>query len=1858
MFGILLTFIVAVPVLAAGSSTETEPAVSVELSAHPAETGVELMARRTATSRTFELPGAALETRIYESAVNYRDGDDQWKPIEEGLEATTGAALTNGENSFDISLPARMGEGKIRLTTDDEWIAYELLGPPTETVRPDGEAATYEAATPGVSFDFSSLANGLKEDIEIAGASQPSTFAFALSASAGLEPSLVEDGSVEFRNQTGEVVASLPAPTMVDGADASALPEEIRYRLEPRGDDGWRLVLEADRDWFSAPERSWPVTIDPTITIPSPSLDCTFGIYGSGPSTWGACGSGGFQKLYVGYAAAGSEPEERDRSALKFSLASIPAGAYLAEATVGLYAPNAAYNTSGVALKRATKDWTSAVNWNKYNGTSLWAKAGGDFTFEGPEIQTADRGSQAGWWTFTGEEMTSLARKWASGQIPNQGMVVRLRDDEPSECVPPGCSERQVIFNTSASADPTKRPYMSVRYYLPATNGAVARPVDGMRTSRFVPLEVGTKDDGEAVTFQVGKGQGPEWQTIPVELVRDAQGNKISWPYPLKKGEMQPLSFDAATYVGSGGDTDLQVRALVDGGPLSVGYTPSKEVVVDRLVGGPYDAVAGVGPGSLNLETGNFTISRTDVSISGFGSALEFARSRSSRDPQVSKPKLNDPETTNILGQGWQSSVPVEAAGGSAWQGLRDYDGAGEGSYVVLTDLEGYEYGFELSNGNYISPPEVDGWLLVRQDATHIALTDPDGNRTIFEKEGGGYDYKPSAVSQTGGAGNTTRMVYDLVSGKKRLSKVIAPTAAGLSCPDATAQTILGCRVLTFSYQPATTWGAPASYGDRLSTIKYYGPADASTMSSWEVAKYAYNSSGQMVEEWDPRISPALKEKYAYEGLYLKSLTPPGEEPWSFEYAPIKGGEEVAGRLKNVKRASLLESPSVAQTTISYDVPLSGSGAPYDLSPTAVAAWGQTDIPRDATAIFPPDQVPAEPPTSYSRATVYYTDGEGQLVNTATPAGAGTSSASITTTEADEYGHVLRELTAQNRLRALAAGEGSVSRSHELEVKSLFFLDQNRREEEWGPLHEVRLESGESVQARLHRVINFEEGAPEGISPEPHLATKETASAFIPAQGIDADQRVTQTKYNWTLRKPTDTIVDPSGLNLRTHIEYDAVSGLPTERRLPAEPNGGDAHSTKFIYYTPGTNPVDSTCANKAAWAGLVCRVRPVAQPGTAGQPELLWTKVLAYSPLGQATEVIESPGGSGVNSRLTQTAYDAAGRPTSTVQTGDGTPIPKVQTSYSATTGRPLSQRFVCETSCSGFDDQATTTTYDTLGRPITYEDADGNLSSTSYDLLGRPDTSSDGKGIQTRTYDPTSGLLVKLEDSGAGTFTASYDADGSLVEKGLPNGLLEKTTYDEAGEPMHLSYEKKTFCSVECTWLDFDAERSITGQIFAQTSSLSAQQYSYDKAGRLTLVKDTKAGNCTTRSYSFDKDSNRTAMVTRGPGIGGACDTSSAGTTQNYSYDAADRLLGTGISYDNYGRITSLPESFSGGSTLTSTYYTNDLVRSQTQGGITNTYELDSSLRQRQRTRTGSQTGTEIYHYAGGSDSPAWIDSGSSWSRNVIGIDGRLAATQSSNGSVLLGLTNLHGDIIGAATLNPEAKKPALTYEFDEFGNPKSSIQTKWGWLGGKMRRTELPSGIVQMGVRSYVPAMGRFISLDPVAGGSANAYDYANADPVNGFDLSGKKPSTHVTLGPCSGRMRVYSPRANSNSHLGGYGSFRVKYKVRCEASGYVISVLKVTRRLEETDSGRIVSESSYRPSNPSGSHWNGEWGNWNKDPTDFDCSLGTEYQYTYEIQVQWASAGGVVVGKDGAALPPGEGTLRMQVQQYCGHGTTFH
>ncbi|HEX3172819.1 MAG TPA: DNRLRE domain-containing protein [Solirubrobacterales bacterium] len=1719
------------------------------LSASPEEApGVELEAERTATSQTFRLPDGALRTVISQTPVNYLNDNGEWKPIGEQLEESQGGGLTNGPNSFDLHLPTRLGEAPVRVSADDGWISAELLGEPSEAVQAEGNSASYESAGGEAGFELQSTPTGVKEDIELASPTSPSTFHFALQASEGLTPTLEEDGSIRFRNGDEKLIATLPAPIVEDSAEEPALSGAAHYSLEPRDQGGWLLTVQADPEWLSAPQRVFPVRIDPSIAVISPAnYDCTLGSVPS-PEGWHSCSSTGSKELLAAYSQIESQPV---RSFLRFPVTSIPSSAYVAEATVSLNAVAGAENTNGLQLRAATKLWNNSLTWRKYDGysTHLWGTPGGDFSSAGAEILTSQRGSQAGWWQFSSPGLAETVQSWVSDNAnegkttsKNFGFLVKQNNETRTECEanPNNCKRRYVAFNSSAATIAANRPTLAVIYYPRApTSSKLTSPNEGTVTAKRLKLRAGWSVQGVTqVGFQYRKPgiANPEenpFQNIPPSLIQNAKGESVSLPLAVSnQTQTEALYFDAAHAEGlqaAGGK--VEVRAIFDGSAGARGYSKPVKTTVSRTVGGPHDGSAQIGPGAVDLLTGNLTMTRTDVSIPDMGVSLEFGRSWSSAEA------ADKSHAVGVLGRGWTPGATVEEAGGSEWQGIKEVlptaEEAEEGmpGYVILTDLEGYEYGLEMSGSGFVIPPEMSGWILSRPETGKIALTDPAGNRTLFGQQEGTSEYKPVSVTQTGGSDNKTQMVWEFAGGNRRLKMVIGPTA-GIGCTESNATTTVGCRSLGFTYQTL-------SAGPRLTAITYYGPSSANAMSSWEVARYSYDPEGRLTAAWDPRITPSLKETYTYRSDgQLATVTPPGEEPWTFDYYESYDGETPHGRLRSVQRPSLA-SPSTAQTTIVYGVPLSGSAAPYDMSPGSVARWNQQDIPLDGTAIFPPDQVPGSPPSSYSRATLYYMDAEGQRVNTATPSGAGTVAASILTGEPDEHGNIVRELSAQNRLRALAAGSQAeqVAKSKELDTHRNYNVDGTEMLEEWGPTHQVRLEPDETgpartVAARMHKTVEYDVGepTPPAGTPWAHLPTRETVGASVVSQGIDANQRITTTAYDWTLRKPTSTIVDSGSgeLNLKTRIAYDSDTGLPTETSLPANPNGGDAHTTKIVYYKVTGAEECGGYLTKGYW-GLPCRIEAGGKASSQDAPELLLKKILAYSPMGEPTEVIEGPNVYGFeNTRKTITTFDAAGRETSSRQEGGGVVLPKRETLYKDTTGRPIEQRFACPNgNCEGFDNQAVRTTYDALGRVSTYEDADGNSSSVkSYDLLGRPVTTDDGKGTQTRIYDPTSGLLVKLEDSAAGTFTAAYDADGNMTEEGLPNGLVAKATYDEVGQPVHLSYEKKTFCSLNCTWLDFGVERSLYGQILAQTSLSSSQQYSYDKAGRLFQVRDIpQGGGCTTRTYEYDADSNRKALTTRQPSIGGACDTSSAGTVQSHTYDAADRLIDTGVVYDNFGRITSLPGADAGGSTLTTSYYSNDLVASQSQGEITNSYQLDGALRQRLRTQTGGkEPGTQVYHYAGESDAPAWTETSSGWTRSVTGIGGSLAAIQDSASGTVLELANLHGNIAATASLNPEATKPLESLEFDEFGNPKSASAPRFGWLGGKLRRTELPSGVIQMGVRSYVPALGRFIAPDPVEGGSSSAYDYAEADPVNGFDLGGtcsrRRHCKHKSTGNAQG------------------------------------------------------------------------------------------------------------------------------------------
>ncbi|MFJ7244121.1 ricin-type beta-trefoil lectin domain protein [Kitasatospora sp. NPDC098652] len=687
------------------------------------------------------------------------------------------------------------------------------------------------------------------------------------------------------------------------------------------------------------------------------------------------------------------------------------------------------------------------------------------------------------------------------------------------------------------------------------------------------------------------------------------------------------------------------------------------------------------------------------------------------------------------------------------------------------------------------------------------------------------------------------------------------------------------------------------------------------------------------------------------------------------------------------------------------------------------------------------------------------------------------------------------------------------------------------------------LPAGTSVVARDHTTNTYDEGKPDGQAY--HLVTTATDGARIDGYADDTELRVTKNGYGtpiggtsgWTLKKPTSVTTDALGAKLTSTTRYDA-QGRTVELRVPGN-DTADASTVKTAYYTAGANPAAPACANRPEWAGLACTTSPgaaVTGADSARMPTTLPVKqVTRYSRSSKPEEVVETNAG---KTRRTVTVFDAANRPLSTETTGDeGTAVPKSETAYDPATGEAVT------VTAGG---KAVTTVKDVLGRTVSYTDADGATTTTEFDKFGKPVKVLDTTGSLSITYDRAKdprGLITSVTDSKSGEFTAKYSPDGRLVEQSYPGGIVRKDTLNASGKAIARSYTRASDNTV--IWAQTN-ELSTQGQVVKDSTGTGRKSYGYDRLGRLVKAEHGSTGTgCTTRVYTYDNHYNRTGKAVSGS-VDGSCTTAGATTTTS-AYDSADRITDPGYQYDAFGRTVRTPTGTSIG------YRVDDLVASQETADTRQTWTIDpagrfngSTTAKKQADGSWSATATKVHHYGGDSDSPRWIvedPATGAWTRNVPGTDGDLAATVTDKGDIRLQLTNLFGSVV--LTTDTALTKPVLL-DADEYGNPaQGQPATRYGWLGGKERSGEAQDGLVLMGVRLYNPASGRFLSVDPVYGGNANAYDYVYGDPINQYDLDGRWCVKYRKGGGCAfGRTynkvvkKVESAKQTVTSSVSGF------------------------------------------------------------------------------------------------------------------------
>jgi hypothetical protein len=446
--------------------------------AAPARLVRELPAQRTRTSRTYLDARGARVVRIWPGAVNYRDARGRWRAIDDVLRPRPGGGFTAGRPGYRVRLPEALSAGPVRIARDGARLDFRLRGA-AGMARRTGAGVRYRGALPGVDVRYVMRNEGLKEDLVLRGPRATRSFVFDVSTSRGVALRRRPGGVLAVRRR-GERLLVLDRPFLRDAA--GAISDDVRVVLAGR-----MIGLVPSARWLDAPERRWPVVLDPSAA-PTPTRDCLIQHEHSWP--YGSGGGGGsgesarmaartsstmmataattnascaITPLRVGgfYRPAFHDRaghERLVRALLHFDVAgAVPADAQVTSAALGLFFIGQSGSAQNTEVRPLTKPWNTSVTWTAYDGVQPWTTAGGDVTGASSNVMVDDA---AGVNRYIRWPVTDHVRAWVGGTLPNHGFRVSAGTSGESN------------FNSAEAA--ANRPYLEIVYGLDATQPSLA----------------------------------------------------------------------------------------------------------------------------------------------------------------------------------------------------------------------------------------------------------------------------------------------------------------------------------------------------------------------------------------------------------------------------------------------------------------------------------------------------------------------------------------------------------------------------------------------------------------------------------------------------------------------------------------------------------------------------------------------------------------------------------------------------------------------------------------------------------------------------------------------------------------------------------------------------------------------------------------------------------------------------------------------------------------------------------------------------------------------------------------------------------------------------------------------------------------------------------------------------------------------------------------------------------------------------------------------------------------------------------------------------------------------------------------
>jgi hypothetical protein len=400
---------------------------STALAGAPSPGALELPGKRTATSSTFLNPDGSYTTEVAPQPVNYRDAAGDWQAIDTTLVKASDSnyAVQNAAGPFRAMFKDSAGDAFLRFDVGTSSYQLGLQGASKHAVRTAGSSITYTDAVPGADLGYRVIGNGIKETLTLANAQGPASFKFVLSGAGDLSAALRTDGSLAFTAPgAGRPAFVLSSPWAADTAGGRVIhagethPALSAHEL---GNGRYEITLSIDRQWLSKSTRSFPVVVDPTITI-NASQDAEFET---------SCAAPPCQTRDDDPMSIGGDDSSTYAVGVQFDLTGIPSDATVTSSTLGLH-----FN--------GTCAWMSAYRFNcppsaqtidAHRMTAPWSE--GSVTTQTPpngigydaaviSSATLPAGSAAGWLNW---DVTGTTQSWLNGTQANNGLLLKHAPD-------------------------------------------------------------------------------------------------------------------------------------------------------------------------------------------------------------------------------------------------------------------------------------------------------------------------------------------------------------------------------------------------------------------------------------------------------------------------------------------------------------------------------------------------------------------------------------------------------------------------------------------------------------------------------------------------------------------------------------------------------------------------------------------------------------------------------------------------------------------------------------------------------------------------------------------------------------------------------------------------------------------------------------------------------------------------------------------------------------------------------------------------------------------------------------------------------------------------------------------------------------------------------------------------------------------------------------------------------------------------------------------------------------------------------------------------------------------------------------